>query len=52
MTDAVNDRMAELAAHETRFVLDAFDHAAAWRLGTLMVERALREDAAILWINE
>ena len=48
MTEAVNDRTAELVAHETRFVLDSFDHPAAWRLGTLMVERALREDAAII----
>jgi uncharacterized protein (UPF0303 family) len=48
MTEAVSDRMADLAAHETRFVLDSFDHGASWRLGTLMVERALREDAAII----
>jgi hypothetical protein len=45
MTEAVSDRMAELAGHETRFVLNSFDHAAAWRLGTLMAERALRENA-------
>ncbi|HVD82231.1 MAG TPA: heme-degrading domain-containing protein [Propionibacteriaceae bacterium] len=48
MTEVVSDRMAELAAHETRFVLDSFDHAAAWRLGTLMAERALRENAPII----
>jgi uncharacterized protein (UPF0303 family) len=48
MTEAARDRMAELTAQETRFVLDSFDHAAAWRLGTSMVERALREDAAII----
>ena len=48
MTEAVSDRMADLAAHETRFVLDSFDHAAAWRLGTLMAERALRENAPII----
>jgi uncharacterized protein (UPF0303 family) len=48
MTEAVNDRMAELTGHETRFVLDSFDHRAAWRLGTLMVERALRESAPII----
>ena len=48
MTEAVSDRLAELTALETRFVLDSFDHAAAWRLGTLMVERALRESAAII----
>jgi uncharacterized protein (UPF0303 family) len=48
MTEAVNDRMAELTGHETRFVLDSFDHHAAWRLGRLMVERALRENAPII----
>jgi uncharacterized protein (UPF0303 family) len=48
MTTTAGDRMAELTAHETRFVLDSFDHAAAWRLGTLMVELALRDDAAII----
>jgi uncharacterized protein (UPF0303 family) len=48
MTEAANDRMAELTWHETRLVLDSFDHHAAWRLGALMVERALREDAPII----
>jgi uncharacterized protein (UPF0303 family) len=48
MTEAVPDRMAELAGQETRFVLDSFDHRAALRLGTLMVERALAEDAPII----
>jgi uncharacterized protein (UPF0303 family) len=48
MTEAVDDRMAELTGHETRFMLDSFDHHAAWRLGTLMVERALRENAPII----
>jgi uncharacterized protein (UPF0303 family) len=48
MTEAASDRMAELAAQETRFVLDSFDRAAAWRLGTLMAERALRENAPII----
>ena len=42
------DRVSELAEHETRFVLDSFDHQAAWRLGTLMVERGLRENAPII----
>ena len=42
------DRMSELVGQETRFVLDSFDHQAAWRLGTLMVERALREHAPII----
>ncbi len=42
------DRVSELVGQETRFVLDSFDHQAAWRLGTLMVERALREHAPII----
>jgi uncharacterized protein (UPF0303 family) len=48
MTQAVTDRMAELTSQESRFVFDSFDHADAWRLGTLMVERALRQDAPII----
>ena len=48
MTVAANDRLAQLAADETRFVFDSFDPASAWRLGTLMVERAVREDAAVI----
>jgi len=48
MTQAVPDRVAELTAQESRFVFDSFDHADAWRLGTLMVERALRQDAPII----
>ena len=43
-----HERVAELAADETRFVSDSFDSATAWRLGTLMVERAVREDAAVI----
>ena len=48
MTQDIRDRAAELAAQEGRLVLGAFDNAAAWRLGTLMVERALRDDAPII----
>jgi uncharacterized protein (UPF0303 family) len=48
MTEGVSDRMAELTGQATRFVLNSFDHAAAWRLGTLMAERALRENAPII----
>jgi uncharacterized protein (UPF0303 family) len=48
MTQAFADRLAHLAAQESRLVFDSFDHAAAWRLGTLMVERALREKASII----
>ena len=43
MTEALAERMAALNAHETRFVFESFDHAAAWQLGTQMVERALAE---------
>ena len=46
MNPTANDRVAELAAHETQFVFENFDSADAWRLGRLMVERALREHAA------
>jgi uncharacterized protein (UPF0303 family) len=48
MTQAFADRLAHLAAQESRLVFDSFDHVAAWRLGTLMVERALRENAPII----
>jgi uncharacterized protein (UPF0303 family) len=48
MNTNVADRVAELAEHENRLVLESFDPAAAWRLGTLMVERALREKAAVI----
>ena len=43
MTEALDERMAALNAHETRFIFESFDHAAAWQLGTQMVERALAE---------
>jgi uncharacterized protein (UPF0303 family) len=48
MTQAAADRVAELTAQESRYVFDSFDHAAVWRLGTLMVERALRDNAHII----
>ena len=48
MTQAGPDKMAELTVQESRFVFDSFDHADAWRLRTLMVERAFREDAPII----
>ena len=31
MTEAVAERMAALNAHETRFMFESFDHAAAWQ---------------------
>ncbi len=48
MTEATHDRVAELTVDETRFLFDSFDSAAAWRLGKLMVERALVDDAAVI----
>ena len=47
MTHA-DDQMTQLTAQEARFVFDTFDHAAAWQLGTLMVERALGDAAPII----
>ena len=48
MTQSGSDRIADLTAQEARLVLGSFDHGAAWRLGTRMAERALREDASII----
>lgn len=48
MTSTTDDRIAELTAHESRFLLDGFDHTSAWRLGQLMVERALDADASVI----
>jgi hypothetical protein len=48
MTETVTERMAALTTHETRFVFESFDHAAAWQLGTQMAERALREDLRVI----
>jgi uncharacterized protein (UPF0303 family) len=48
MSKALDDRLTELASQESRLVLDSFDNAAAWRLGTLMFERASREGAPII----
>jgi uncharacterized protein (UPF0303 family) len=48
MTPPVTPRMVELAAQEARLVLEAFDHDSAWRLGTLMVQRGLRDEAPII----
>jgi len=48
MTQADADRLAELTEQDSRFVFDSFDHATAWRLGTLMVERALRDKLPII----
>lgn len=48
MTDDGQERLSELTAHETRFLLPGFDHADAWRLGVLMVERALTQGAPVI----
>ena len=48
MTEALAERMAALNAHETRFIFESFDHAAAWQLGTQMVERALGEALPVI----
>jgi uncharacterized protein (UPF0303 family) len=48
MTQAAAGRVEELTAQESRYIFDSFDHAAAWRLGTLMAERALRDTAPII----
>jgi len=48
MTQADADRLAELNEQESRFVVDSFDHEAGWRLGTLMVEGALRDKLPII----
>ena len=48
MTDVVNERVARLIDEESRLVLDSFDHAAAWQLGTMMVEKAIREIAPVI----
>jgi uncharacterized protein (UPF0303 family) len=42
------DRLAVLEEQEARLVFDAFDHAAAWRLGTWMVERAMRDELPVI----
>ncbi|MET0693792.1 MAG: heme-degrading domain-containing protein [Propionibacteriaceae bacterium] len=42
------DRVALLASHEADLVFASFEPADAWRLGTLMVERALREQAPVI----
>lgn len=48
MTQTDTDRTVELTAQEARLVFDSFDPAAAWRLGTLMVERALRDGSPVI----
>jgi uncharacterized protein (UPF0303 family) len=48
MTQTETDRTAKLQAQEDGLVLNSFDHADAWRLGTAMVERALRDRLSVI----
>jgi uncharacterized protein (UPF0303 family) len=48
MTQTESDRTAQLVAQEAGLVFDSFDHAAAWRLGTAMVEHALGEHLPVI----
>ena len=48
MTQTDTDRTALLQAQEDGLVFDSFDHADAWRLGTAMVERALRDRLSVI----
>lgn len=48
MTDSEKDAAAELAAQEATLLFDSFDHVEAWQLGTLMVERALRQSSPVI----
>jgi len=48
MTHTEADRMALLVAQEAGLVLDSCDRGDAWRLGTAMVERALRDRLSVI----
>ena len=48
MTQTETDRTAQLEAQEAGLVLASFDHSDAWRLGTAMVERALRDRLSVI----
>ena len=48
MTQTETDRTAQLQAQEDGLVLNSFDHADAWRLGTAMVGRALRDRLSVI----
>ena len=48
MTHTETDRTAELAAQEDRLVFESFEPATAWRLGRIMVERALRDGSPVI----
>jgi uncharacterized protein (UPF0303 family) len=48
VTHTETGRIAELTARESQLVFDSFDPATAWRLGTLMVERALRDGSPVI----
>jgi uncharacterized protein (UPF0303 family) len=46
--DSPAGRIEELESHETQLVFTSFDHADAWQLGMLMVERAVRQQAPVI----
>ena len=48
MIPTLADMSTQLAAQEAALVFDTFDHGDAWRLGTTMAERAIREDARVI----
>jgi uncharacterized protein (UPF0303 family) len=48
MTGNVGELLARLAEQEDRLVLNSFDNADASRLGTLMVERAVRDSLPVI----
>jgi len=48
MTQTETDRTAQLEAQEAGLVLASFDHSDVWRLGTAMVERALRDGLSVI----
>jgi uncharacterized protein (UPF0303 family) len=45
MTDSA--RLAELKQHEEELVFASFDHHDAWRLGSLIANRAITEGHAV-----
>jgi len=48
MTRNVGEQLTRLAEQEDRLVLDSFDNADAWQLGSLMVERATRDALPVI----
>lgn len=48
MTETTPSTIERLEAQEARLVLDAFDPAVAWELGSQMANRAMAEGAAVI----